>query len=111
MAKLPSTLGQRAVPRPTRNITTYDAGIGARAQGRAAQEVNAGMQDLARGVGDAAQAAYNAEERRADVSLAEAKTQFLKDQIAIEAGFDKDQDWQTYGKRYDDQVKKARAAA
>jgi soluble lytic murein transglycosylase len=111
MAKLPSTLGQRAVPRPTRNITTYDAGIGARAQGRAAQELNAGAQDLARGVGDAAQAAYNAEERRADVSLAEAKTQFLKDQIAIEAGFDKDQDWQTYGKRYDDQVKKARAAA
>lgn len=111
MAKLPTTLGQRAVPRPRRGVASVTPGIEARGYQQAAEIADRTSQRLAGDLQSASDSLYRAEQEKANLSLANAKSRFLRDQIAIETEFDKDQDWATFGTRYDDRVKKAKAAA
>jgi hypothetical protein len=111
MAKLPTTLGERAVPRSRRGMASVRPGIAAEGFGEAARIFSQGAQNLAAGLQDASNNLYRAEQEKQSLALANAKSKFLQDQIGIEASLENDQDWATVGSRYDDRVKKAKDAA
>lgn len=99
-----SALGARPIPQSTRTIQGYTAGVAEKAAGE--------LGDTITKVGlEADKLQYQQEKEQGGIQSAYAKSSLLQKQIEIEGGFEKDQNYTTYGQRYTDQMNDARDTA